>query len=142
MKHLLPLLFLFTVVSCGDDSYQYTESIVGEWTAKALKIKGKSYSMEKTKFILTFNEDLTYSLDSKLTKIANDYFFESIPFRGEGTFKGDYAVVSDNMIRIKEKYRDKIPLYPSIKNDELTLMYISRDNTKIIITLTKTPENE
>ncbi|GAA4276803.1 hypothetical protein [Aquimarina mytili] len=143
MKYLILLLISTTILSCGYDSYKHTEDIVGEWTAKSLIIKGKKYTMEKTKFIINFDKDLKYSIDSELTKLANDYYFESIPFRGKGQYQGDYAVVSDNMLRLKEKYRDKITFtYIAINNDELTLTYVSRDNVKITTVFTKTSKNE
>ncbi|MEW7289032.1 hypothetical protein [Aquimarina sp. 2304DJ70-9] len=143
MRYLILLLISATILSCGYDSYQYTEDIVGEWTAKSIVIKEKKYTMEKTKFVINFDKDLTYSVDSELNKIANDYYFESIPFRGKGQYQGDYAVVSENMLRLKEQYRDKITFtYMAINNDELTLTYISRDNVKIITVFTKTSKND
>ncbi len=142
MKYIVLMLISVIISSCGYNSYEDTEKIIGQWNAKSFIFKGKTYSMTKTKFDLNFSKDFTYSLESELTKLFNDKHYNSIPFRGEGTFNGDYAIVSDGKLWLKEKYRDKISFNTSISNNELSLLYIGIGTDNIKIILTKTLKDE
>lgn len=137
-KLIIIIIFVLGVLSsCGPDKYKHTDNIVGQWKGILLDYNDDRYDITEETFLVEFKDDNTYTIVSTIPALTKDYYFISIPCRGEEEYAGKYEVASDIYLDMREDFRKKTRNSFSIKGDTLNINCQTLDDDQIFFTLIK-----
>ena len=110
----LLLAGLFLIFTGCEEHYEEEEIVIGKWDLISTQSGDDFYELESP-FTWEFRADGTYLVTNETGKFE-DAPFESSPFRGEGTYEGQWNMSLSSLLEMRETYRAVLQLWV----DEIT----------------------